>query len=115
MTEHTHALKPCPFCGSSASLIDERLLFVVRCGNCGAVALGDRIEEPDDGDPEPDWQEMRRSAVMAWNTRTGSKPAAGPTRRQVMMLAADMELNDLDGSTRFALEVLRRWGHQNTS
>ena len=42
------------------------------------------------------------------------EPAAGPTRRQVMMLAADMELSDLDGATRFALEVLRRWGHQDT-
>jgi hypothetical protein len=88
--ESSDSLKCCPFCGSSASLSDERLLFVVRCAGCGAVAMGRRIDEPEDGDPEPDWQEMRRSAVVAWNTRTGSEPAAGdPTARDLIQQLAD--------------------------
>ena len=40
------------------------------------------------------------------------EPAAGPTRRQIMMLADDLELGDLDGGTRLVLEAFRRWGHQ---
>ena len=78
----TDTLKPCPFCGLKASLSDERLLFVVRCDNCGAVALGERIEELEEGDPEPDWREMRRSAVVAWNKRC-IKPATGPTDEEL--------------------------------
>lgn len=69
-TMTTPALLPCPFCGSEASLEDERLLWVVRCSGCGACVLGDRAPEPEQELPESYWEPLRQSAVDRWNCRS---------------------------------------------
>ena len=70
MTETMH-LKPCPFCGSSAAIEDHRLQWIVRCTKCTALVLGERAPEPDEDDDLPDayWDQIRQTAVDAWNRR----------------------------------------------
>jgi hypothetical protein len=62
-------LKPCPFCGSGATLEDHRLLWVARCTSCGACVLGDRAPEPEQEMPSAYWEPFRQSAVDRWNQR----------------------------------------------
>jgi hypothetical protein len=62
-------LKPCPFCGSAATLEDHRLLWVARCTSCGACVLGDRAPEPEQEMPSAYWEPFRQSAVDRWNQR----------------------------------------------
>ena len=62
-------LKPCPFCGSAATLEDERLLWVARCTGCGACVLSDRAPEPEQEIPAAYWERIRQSAVDRWNRR----------------------------------------------
>lgn len=72
------ALSPCPFCGSEATLDDERLLWVVHCSSCGACVLGDRAPEPEEELPESYWEPFRQSAVDNWNRRLVPPPAPEP-------------------------------------
>jgi len=62
-------LKPCPFCGSAATLEDHRLLWVARCPGCTACVLGDRAPEPEQEMPSAYWEPFRQSAVDRWNRR----------------------------------------------
>ena len=62
-------LKPCPFCGSSATLEDNRLVWFVRCDGCGAVVMGDRAPEPEVEMPGEYWDPFRQSAIDHWNRR----------------------------------------------
>jgi hypothetical protein len=70
-------LKPCPFCGSAATLVDERLLWVARCTGCGVCVLGDRAPEPEQEMPSAYWEPFRQSAVDRWNQRAIPLPQAG--------------------------------------
>ena len=83
----TDQLKPCPFCGSAATLEDDRLLWVVRCTGCGTCVLGERAEEPEHDLPASYWEPFRQSAIDRWNRRAAlAQPGAlGPT---------DEEMND---------------------
>ena len=77
----TDQLKPCPFCGSAATLEDDRLLWVVRCTGCGTCVLGERAEEPEHDLPASYWEPFRQSAIDRWNRRAAlAQPGAlGPT------------------------------------
>jgi len=68
LTLPTPAIKPCPFCGGEASARPrtcnrntpynpaDRAFPIVRCGKCGAEAIGD------------DWK-SEATAIEAWNRR----------------------------------------------
>ena len=64
-------LKPCPFCGGKAELIDDRLSWYVSCGGCSATVIGERAEEPETEKQcdQIDWGYYEKSAIKAWNTR----------------------------------------------
>lgn len=52
-------IKPCPFCGSSASLQKTRTIYPhVVCDSEGCEACGPVVESPD-------------AAIEAWNRRDG--------------------------------------------
>ena len=74
-------LEPCPFCGSAATLEDDRLLWVVRCTGCGTCVLGERAEEPEHELPASYWEPFRQSAIDRWNRRAAlAQPGpVGPT------------------------------------
>jgi hypothetical protein len=93
-------LLPCPFCGSEASLEDERLRWVVRCSSCSACVLGDRAPEPEQELPESYWEPFRQSAVDRWNCRPAAPPAPEPGE-----LVIDVGTGDTS-----ARVVLARWG-----
>jgi hypothetical protein len=65
-------LKKCPFCGGKAKLIDERILWVVRCVNskCSATIIGDCSPEPNGEEPIGYWKKFEQSAIERWNKRT---------------------------------------------
>lgn len=56
-------LKPCPFCGGEAQLIDMRCLHWVCCIECGARVQSTKFAE--EGDAE---------AIAKWNRRAEDKP-----------------------------------------
>lgn len=63
-------LKPCPFCGNSAQLIDDRTAWLVECTGCKAVAVGRRVpEQIVEHTTGTDWKRGRQSAIKRWNTR----------------------------------------------
>lgn len=81
-------LKPCPFCGNKTpELVDSRVEFFVRCNQCKpffTVVYGksvrhlDHITADTDEDADRisemafdavDWNEIKQSAIDAWNTR----------------------------------------------
>jgi hypothetical protein len=62
-------LKLCPFCGSPGAIEDHRLQWVVRCTNCTACVLGERVSESKAPLPAPYWDRIRQTAVDAWNRR----------------------------------------------
>ena len=83
-------LKPCPFCGSTATLDDDRLLWVVRCTGCGTCVLGERAEEPGRELPASYWEPFRQSAIDRWNRRTAlAQPE--PVGNRVAELEAELE------------------------
>lgn len=47
-------LKPCPFCGGKAILLQSGFVFQVQCGSCGASGRNDD----------------KTTSVAHWNTRT---------------------------------------------
>jgi Lar family restriction alleviation protein len=55
--EKQEELKPCPFCGGSASLEHTRIGFGVVCWNCQIKTLMDWTKE---------------KAISIWNTRAGA-------------------------------------------
>lgn len=68
-------LKPCPFCGGEAELVDDRLGWFVRCNGCEpfkTVLFGDRVAELESEEQESatDWAALKLSAVTRWNART---------------------------------------------
>jgi Lar family restriction alleviation protein len=52
-------LKPCPFCGGKAHVMQMGFPHWVYCEDCGAKVQGGTCEEKD--------------SIKAWNRRTGSK------------------------------------------
>jgi len=64
-------LRPCPFCGSEAELIDNRLSWHVRCTKCRVVVIGTKVAELEsEADVELyDWNTIKQSAIDRWNTR----------------------------------------------
>jgi hypothetical protein len=62
-------LKPCPFCGSPGAMEDHRLQWVVRCTKCTACVLGERAPEPEDHLADAYWNQIRQTAIDAWNRR----------------------------------------------
>lgn len=72
------ALKECPHCGSPAQLEDCRTIWRAICTSaaCGALVLGDRAPEPEDGDEYPAgyWEAFEKSAIDRWNARPAIAP-----------------------------------------
>lgn len=73
-------LAPCPFCGQSAELVDDRLAFYVRCTGClpaRCIIFGDsyrhldHVEDSEQAIASVDWNQARQSAVDRWNNRAG--------------------------------------------
>ena len=94
----TPALKPCPFCGGTATLEDQRLMWAARCTSCGACVLGDRAPEPEDEMPEAYWESFRRSAVDRWNRRaTPPAPEVGEPLAARPLLEKVARLGDCIG------------------
>ena len=71
-------LAECPHCGSEAKMDDCRTIFRVVCtsSTCGALVLGERAPEPEDGDeyPEGYWERFEQTAVDRWNSRVMNQP-----------------------------------------
>lgn len=72
-------LKPCPFCGGDAELIDGRIQWYVRCSNHPSghrvIVYGEDASHLDHTEDESewdrvDWDALRQSAIDGWNTRT---------------------------------------------
>lgn len=63
-----NALLPCPFCGGASELEDHRTIWAVRCA-CGASVLGKRAPEPDGTECAAYWDDIRSTAITAWNRR----------------------------------------------
>jgi hypothetical protein len=101
-------LKPCPFCGSAATLEDHRLLWVARCTSCGACALGDRAPEPEQEMPSAYWDPFRQSAVDRWNQRatppSPEAPAEALAARPLLEKVAQMGNTLLSGG-----ELIEVW------
>jgi Lar family restriction alleviation protein len=64
----TKQIKPCPFCGSSASLNSDHVDFFVMCDTCSGK--GPRLQSPT-GNHEA----SKRGAVEAWNKRAAIAPS----------------------------------------
>lgn len=73
-----NGLLPCPFCGSHASSIDDRLRFTVRCQNkgCGFVVIGPGVPElqTEEEAEKVDWAALEQQAKDKWN---GAIPQVG--------------------------------------
>lgn len=76
MTNET--LKPCPFCGSEAKLVDHRTDYFVQCKCCNVIVYGETVNHLDhiEGDEEAqaefdkvDWVALKQTAVDKWNNR----------------------------------------------
>lgn len=59
-------LKPCPFCGSKAELLDMGWPHKVYCTGCGANVTG--LQFGEDGDVQ---------AIMKWNRRASENDEPG--------------------------------------
>lgn len=64
-------LKPCPFCGGEAEILDYRTIFSVECKTCLASVNGDRAPEPESDEhcESIDWEGYKKTAVDRWNNR----------------------------------------------
>lgn len=69
-------LLACPFCGGAPELVDDRLVFFVRCNPCKIVMYGenhrhlDSIEDDNEAQKaidSVDWDKVKQSAIDAWN------------------------------------------------
>lgn len=102
-------LKECPHCGSQAQLDDCRTIWRVICtsATCGALVLGDRAPEPEDGDEYPAgyWEAFEKSAIDRWNARPAIAPpvAAGSVDRS--------KIDDLLVKLSIAAADVARGGH----
>ncbi len=105
-------LKPCPFCGGEAELIDNRLGWYVSCDGCGSTVIGERALEPEteEESEQTDWSYYEQSAVQKWNTRhipEGYKLAPiEPTEKMLDWLCMDRWV---DGSGRSDRELKADW------
>lgn len=75
-------LKPCKICGSAPELIDDRLVFYVRCENHPPpipVVYGDNHRYIDNMSSRSareaiktiDWDAVKASAITNWNLANG--------------------------------------------
>lgn len=86
-------LARCPFCGTQPELIDDRLVFYVRCTGCSpakCVIYGDNYRHIDHIEDEKeakaaiaavDWDAAKQSAVDNWNRRAGLETVGYVTPR----------------------------------
>ena len=51
-------LKPCPFCGSEAKLVNKNEFWIVDCAECFASSR---------------WCDSKKEAIDAWNRRTDNE------------------------------------------
>jgi hypothetical protein len=103
------ALRPCPFCGSAATLEDERLLWVARCTGCGACVLGDRAPDPEQEMPSAYWESFKQSAVDRWN-RQAAPPTPDPETLAEALAARPLleKVARLDNSTGITVAEVRQ-------
>ena len=68
-----NGLLRCPFCGSAARVVDNRLGFYVQCcsDNCDGIAIGPRAPELQSEQEEKsiDWEALAQAAKDKWNRR----------------------------------------------
>ncbi|MBS9476264.1 Lar family restriction alleviation protein [Ancylobacter radicis] len=70
-------LLPCPFCGGQPEVLDDRVIFFVRCDQCkpfSTVIYGESVRHLDHEGTEADfeavdWDSLKQSAIDAWNRR----------------------------------------------
>ena len=72
-----NGLLPCPFCGSSASIVDDRPRFLVECQNehCGIVVIGQEVPElqSEEEAERIDFAALEQSAKDKWNSRAAPR------------------------------------------
>ena len=79
-------LLPCPFCGSEAEMIDERLRFFIKCKSCGVVGplIRWRGEFDYEGAGSPTATDVaiwKAEATKLWNTRARTEQKGSPDGR----------------------------------
>ncbi|WP_312077143.1 Lar family restriction alleviation protein [Leclercia sp.] len=79
-----NGLLRCPFCGSAARVVDNRLGFYVQCcsDNCDGIAIGPRAPELQSEQEEKsiDWEALAQAAKDKWNRRAAMLQGAGPVQ-----------------------------------
>lgn len=77
-----NGLLRCPFCGSAARVVDNRLGFYVQCcsDNCDGLAIGPRVPELQSEQEEKsiDWEALAQAAKDKWNRRAAMLQGAEP-------------------------------------
>lgn len=83
-----NGLLRCPFCGSAARVVDNRLGFYVQCcsDNCDGLAIGPRVPElqSDQEEKSIDWESLAQAAKDKWNRRAAMLQGAEPVSQPVI-------------------------------